>query len=124
MVAQLGEIVFELLKSPSEISEVRKWEWAEHRGMDVKPRLQKMGQGLTEISMNIKLSVFLGFDPQAMIDKLSEEADKETSVPFILGNGRIIGEFVITEIQINWKRTDNYGNLVTAELSVKLKEYN
>ena len=124
MWAQLGTVRFELLETPESVRQRDKWDYVEHKVLDEKSHLQKMGKSLQELTLKIKLSTSFGTDPQKLLSIIYENAEKEEPPPFILGDGTIIGKYVIEEITKEWKRTDNKGRLLSVELEIKLKEWN
>ena len=124
MWAQLGTVRFELLETPESVRQRDKWDYVEHKVLDEKSHLQKMGKSLQELTLKIKLSTSFGTDPQKLLSIIYENAEKEEPLPFILGDGTIIGKYVIEEITKEWKRTDNKGKLLSVELEIKLKEWN
>jgi phage protein U len=124
MWAQLGTIRFELLETPESVRQRDKWDYVEHKVLDEKSHLQKMGKSLQELTLKIKLSTSFGTDPKEMLSIIYENAKKEEPLPFILGDGTIVGKYVIEEITKEWKRTDNKGRLLSVELEIKLKEWN
>ena len=124
MWAQLGTVRFELLETPESVRQRDKWDYVEHKVLDEKSHLQKMGKSLQELTLKIKLSTSFGTDPKEMLSIIYENAKKEEPLPFILGDGTIIGKYVIEEITKEWKRTDNKGKLLSVELEIKLKEWN
>ena len=124
MWAQLGTVRFELLETPESVKQRDKWDYVEHKVLDEKSHLQKMGKSLQELTLKIKLSTAFGTDPQKLLSTIYENAEKEKPLPLILGDGTIVGKFVIEEIAKEWKRTDNKGRLLSVELEVKLKEWN
>ena len=124
MWAQLGTVRFELLETPESVRQRDKWDYVEHKVLDEKSHLQKMGKSLQELTLKIKLSTSFGTDPKEMLSSIYENAKKEEPLPFILGDGTIIGKYVIEEITKEWKRTDNKGRLLSVELEIKLKEWN
>jgi len=124
MWAQLGSVRFELLETPESVRQRDKWDYVEHKVLDEKSHLQRMGKSLQELTLKIKLSTAFGTDPQKLLSAIYENAEKEEPLPFILGDGTIVGKFVIEEIAKEWKRTDNKGRLLSVELEVKLKEWN
>ena len=124
MWAQLGTIRFELLETPESVRQRDKWDYVERKVLDEKSHLQKMGKSLQELTLKIKLSTSFGTDPKEMLSIIYENAKKEEPLPFILGDGTIVGKYVIEEITKEWKRTDNKGKLLSVELEIKLKEWN
>ena len=124
MWAQLGTVRFELLETPESVRQRDKWDYVEHKVLDEKSHLQKMGKSLQELTLKIKLSTAFGSDPQKLLSVIYENAEKEEPLPFILGDGTVIGKYVIEEIVKEWKRTDNKGRLLSVELEIRLKEWN
>ena len=124
MWAQLGKIVFELLETPEALTQRDKWDYVEHKVLDEKSHLQKMGKSLQELTLKIKLSTAFGTDPEKMLSTIYKNAEKDEPLSFILGDGTVIGKYVIEEITKEWKRTDNKGRLLAVELEIKLKEWN
>ena len=124
MWAQLGKIVFELLETPEALTQRDKWDYVEHKVLDEKSHLQKMGKSLQELTLKIKLSTAFGTDPEKMLSAIYENAEKDKPLSFILGDGTVIGKYVIEEITKEWERTDNQGRLLAVELEIKLKEWN
>jgi len=124
MWAQLGTVRFELLETPENVRQRDKWDYVEHKVLDEKSHLQKMGKSLQELTLKIRFSTTFGTDPQKILDYLYENAEAEEPLLFILGDGSFIGKYVIEEITKEWKRTDNRGRLLDVELEIKLKEWN
>jgi phage protein U len=123
MRAQLGTVRFELLETPEAVRERYKWDYVEHKVLDEKSHLQKMGSSLRELTLKIKLSATFGVNPSRLLSALYESAESEEPLPFIMGDGTIVGKFVIEEITKEWKQTDAKGRLLSVELEVKLKEW-
>lgn len=124
MWAQLGSIRFELLETPEGVRQRDKWDYVEHKVLDEKSHLQKMGKSLQELTLKIRLSTAFGTDPQKLLSAIYENAESEEPLSFILGDGSLVGKFVIEEVTKEWKRTDNRGRLLDVELEIKLKEWN
>ena len=124
MWAQLGSIRFELLETPESVRQRAKWNYVEHKVLDEKSHLQKMGKSLQELTLRIRLSTAFGTDPQNLLSAIYENAESEEPLLFILGDGSLVGKFVIEEVTKEWKRTDNRGRLLDVELEIKLKEWN
>jgi len=124
MWAQLGNIRFELLETPESVRQRDKWNYVELKVLDEKSHLQKMGKSLQELTLKIRLSTAFGVDPQKLLSAIYENAEREEPLPFILGDGSLVGKCVIEEITKEWKRTDNRGRLLDVELEIKLKEWN
>lgn len=121
MYAQLGNIRFEGLKGFSNFSHERGVNYAQHELINGKPRLQAVGDNLDSISFGMYLhSEFT--DPEADIETLRLAMQNREVLPLILGNGRILGFFVIPNFsQVN-SFTDPKGNLIEVTLSIELLE--
>jgi len=121
MYAQLGNIRFEGLKGFSNFSHERGVNYAQHELINGKPRLQAVGDNLDSISFGMYLhSEFT--NPEADIEALRLSMQNREILPLILGNGRVLGFFVIPNFsQVN-SFTDPLGNLIEVTLSVELLE--
>ena len=121
MYAQLGNIRFEGLKGFSSFSHERGVNYAQHELINGKPRLQAVGDNLDTISFGMYLhSEFTNLE--ADIETLRLAMQNREVLPLLLGNGRILGFFVIPNFsQIN-SFTDPLGNLIEVTLSVELLE--
>lgn len=121
MYAQLGNIRFEGLKGFSDFSHERGVNYAQHELINGKPRLQAVGDNLDSISFGMYLhSEFT--NPEADIESLRLAMQNREILPLLLGNGRVLGFFVIPNFsQIN-SFTDPKGNLIEVTLSVELLE--
>jgi len=121
MYAQLGNIRFEGLKGFSSFSHERGVNYAQHDRINGKPRLQAVGDILDTISFEMYLhSEFT--NPEADIETLRLSMQNREILPLILGNGRVLGFFVIPNFsQVN-SFTDPKGNLIEATVSVELLE--
>lgn len=123
MFGQLGSILFERLKEPVSFSQEKSWAWEEHQIAGEKSKLQHTGIPLDTITLEVRFHVSF-CTPEEEYQKLIEEANKLEPLPFITGEGDIIGKFVITNISREIKRTGIDGELVAVECEIKLKEYN
>lgn len=121
MYAQLGNIRFEGLKGFSNFSHERSVNYAQHELINGKPRLQAVGDNLDSISFGMYLhSEFT--NPELDIETLRLSMQNREVLPLILGNGRVLGFFVIPNFsQVN-SFTDPNGNLIEVTLSIELLE--
>ena len=122
MYAQLGNVRFNLITSFNGFDEAKSYTFAEHQRIENKPRLQYTGESLE--ALNIKLNFHSGFcNPETEISKLKTLANTHQPQPFILGNGKYIGTYVIQEISSTLEQSDKQGNIISITLSIKLKEW-
>lgn len=121
MYAQLGNIKFEGLKGFVSLEESFGVNYAQHELIKNKPRLERTGDVLDTISFDMVLhSTFT--DPEADIDVLRTAMKNGEILPLILGNGKVVGNFVIPNFTKSTSFTDASGNLISVTLSVELLE--
>lgn len=121
MYAILGTVQFEGLKSFSEFIEIRKANYAEHALIAGRPKLQRVGTNLAEISIGIRLHS--GFcDPEAEIAALNGYVESGEVLPLVLGNGRVLGNFVLVDTNTKYTKALPNGDIITAEIQLNLKE--
>jgi len=121
MYAQLGKIIFEGPKGFTSLEETFAVTYAQHSRINRKPRLQATGDELDQISFEMYLhSEFT--DPEADIEAIRVYMQDREILPLILGNGRVVGNFVITTFTKTTAFTDPSGNIIEATLSVDLLE--
>lgn len=121
MYAQLGNIRFEGQKGFSSFSHERGVNFVQHERINGKPRLQHVGDNLDTISFEMYLhSEFT--NPEEDIESLELAMDNKEVLTLLLGNGKVVGDFVIPTIsQVN-SFTDPVGNLISVTLSISLLE--
>lgn len=122
MLAQLGSVVFELLRAPLKFEKRKTVEFAEHRIVNRKTRLQYTGTNTDEVTLTVRFhSMFC--DPAREMQELEKIAEAAEPVVFVLGTGEILGDFVITEITETVTQTDRVGYPISIEAEIKLREY-
>jgi len=122
MYAQLGNVRFDLITYFNGFDEAKSYTFAEHQRIENKPRLQYTGESLEEL--NIKLNFHSSFcNPETEIEKLKALADTHQPQPFILGNGKYIGTYIIENIASNLEQSDKQGNIISIQTQIKLREW-
>lgn len=122
MFAQLGTHVFKGLKAPGSWSETHGIKVGRIPHVNTKDALQKTGDELTEISLTVRFeSVFC--EPAGEVAALKKSMTVGEVLPFISGQGDIIGNFIITAVDVTNEAYTPAGILETATVSVKLLEY-
>jgi phage protein U len=120
--AALGSVSFEVIASPTQMETTDAWHYAEFKLVEAKPTLQWIGDELRKISFTLVLHQAYA-DPVNDFAALSAMAEQHQPVPFVLGNGTNIGNFVIKEI----KRTDDWmsdqGDPIKLTADVQLLEW-
>ncbi len=97
---------------------------ANHEIIGEKSITEYLGPGLQEISFNIKLNAQWGVNPLKEIERLIDYCESGTVLTFTMG-GKRVGRYkwLIESVDSNAKYYDNTGNILSADASVKLKEY-
>ncbi len=114
MIGSLGNYVFEVLNTPYELNEKATYSYTVIETPE--RQLARTGTELREVRLSIKLVRNAGVDPEAELERLKEEALKETPLKLIIGN-KVLGNFVITEIERLQK------NINALIVNLTLKEY-
>lgn len=121
MYAQLGNIRFEGLKGFSSFEESFGVNYAQHERIKGKPRLEFVGDVLDTISFDMYLHVQFS-DVESDIEEIRKAMINREILPLILGNGKLVGNFVIPSFTKSTSFTDNSGNLIEVTLSIELLE--
>lgn len=122
MFALLGDIQFDLITYFDGFESQFGVDYAEHALIDGKPRLQRVGDKLDEI--RIQLSFHIQFcDPEQELLKLRTALSAHQAMALVLGNGDYKGWFVLTDVQATSKQTDKAGTLIALDASITLREF-
>ncbi|HIF5511880.1 TPA: phage tail protein [Pasteurella multocida] len=121
MYFMLGNVVFEPVDL-TDFNESHSAEFAEHAVLKGKPRLQAMGEKLTELSFAIRLHHKIGGVEKRYQALLSAQT-KQEAMPLIIGRGKYKGNFVITDISSATLFTDKFGNALAREMNISLREF-
>lgn len=122
MWAVLGDIEFELRNQPSRQDDRATADYAQHALIQGKPRLEWVGDGLDELTLELTLHALLA-DPEAQIRRLKTALRAHAPLPYVLGSGDYRGVYLLTEVGTATRRTDALGRLISATVSVSLLEY-
>lgn len=122
MYATLGNIEFNLHTSPTTESDSLEISWVSHELINQPGKLQPTGRGLVERELEIFLhQSFCKVEEQ--IKKLTDAALNYDVMALVMGNGKLVGDYVITTISKTTSQTDELGNIIAANLTLTLKEY-
>lgn len=122
MYAQLGDIKFEGLRGFNKFQRTRETVYAQVPMVNSKPRIQKTGQKLDEIDLGIMLhSEFCV--PENELEKFDKARKKGEILTLMLGNGAVVGGFLVVSLSENIRKTDKIGNVIFLELDIKLIEH-
>ena len=129
-LGSFGTVVFEV-GADGVAPKVRTWNqfkrkgearFARHEVLQGKPKSEFQGAGLEEIDLQVRLDVAHGLIPIDEINVLREIRDEgEEQLLIVAGNP--LGKFVLSSIDEEWLVADNVGNLLKANLSLKLTEF-
>lgn len=121
MYFMLGSVAFEPVDL-TDFNETHAADFAEHAVLKGKPRLQAMGEKLTELNFAIRLHHTLG-GVERRYQELLGAKSKQAALPLIIGRGKYKGNFVITDISSVTLFTDKFGNALCREMNINLREF-
>ncbi len=122
MYAQLGDVAFDLPTYLDGYGGKRTYEYAEHKVIEGKPKLQWTGDGLEELTLDVVLHASY-CNPEDQLNTLRDAAASHKAQPLVLGSGVYRGRYVITDIAETTRHTDPQGRAIHLETKVTLKEY-
>lgn len=97
--------------------------WTNHDRILGKPKSEFLGADLRTISFTMHLDACLGVKPRAMLDLLERMVEHGRSMPLVIGNKRVGKNcWKILEISEAWNVIMNKGELVQADVDVKMEE--
>ena len=120
MYFMLGNLAFEPANL-TDFSETHSADFAEHAVLKGKPKLQAMGEKLTDLSFAIRLHHKIGGVESRYQSLLSAKA-KQDALALMWGS-KYKGNFVITDISSTTLFTDGKGNALAREMNISLKEF-
>lgn len=121
MFAQIGSIPFKGLRGFTQFSDSRSTNLAEHGRIEGKPRLQRVGSNLHELSIGILLHASFT-NPEDDFSRLDEAREISEIMPLILANGVYVGDYVIETIDRDVLQTDALSNIISMSVNLSLKE--
>ena len=120
MYFMLGNIAFEPVNL-TDFSETHSADFAEHAVLKGKPRLQAMGEKLSELSFAIRLHHKIG-GVESRYQALLAAKAKQDALALMWGS-KYKGNFVITDISSTTLFTDGKGNALAREMTISLREF-
>jgi phage protein U len=97
MFALLGEISFQVVGSPEIFESSRRFDYAEHRVVEDRPRLQWLAAELESITLAMLFHASFT-DPAAQLAALLAAAEDHQARALVLGNGVFRGFFVVESV--------------------------
>jgi phage protein U len=122
MFAIFGEIVFEVLTSPNGFESSRTWDYAEHRVVEDRPKLQWISNALESLELDFRFHISFT-DPAIQLDALAAAADDHNARPLVFGNGQHRGYFVVTGIRTTSRQMSADGRLIATTVRTRLREW-
>ena len=120
MWGKLGEVIFQLLKTPETLNRSSRAKYARISIFGEKEKLHFTGLEPEQIEMSIKFHHSF-CNPAAEVEKLREYLERGESYVLIIGD-YIKGKFVIEELREESGRTDKHGNPLQILVNLILKE--
>jgi phage protein U len=122
MFALLGDILFQVVNSPDSIESLMRWDYAEHRVIESSPVLQWVGDDLERLDLGMLLHKSVS-DPLTSLTLLRTAADTHIALPLVLGNGQVVGIYVIISMTVKMEQLSAVGDLIATEVRLRLKEW-
>lgn len=120
MYFMLGNIAFEPVNL-TDFNETHSADFAEHAVLKGKPKLQAMGEKLTDLSFAIRLHHKIGGVESRYQALLAAKAKQEALA--LMWGSKYKGNFVITDISSTTLFTDGKGNALAREMNISLREF-
>ncbi|HEY1851576.1 MAG TPA: phage tail protein [Candidatus Binataceae bacterium] len=122
MFGVFGEIVFDLLGSPEGFQSTLSWDYAEHRVVEDRPKLQWIADGLETIELDFHFHASFT-NPSSQVEALIAAANDHNARPLIFGNGSHRGYFVVTSLRTSSQVMAADGSLISITVRAVLKEW-
>jgi phage protein U len=122
MFAVFGEILFQVLTSPNGFESARSWDYAEHRVVEDRPKLQWIANALETLELDFHFHASFT-DPTAQLEALTAAADDHNARPLVFGNGTHRGYFIVLGIRTTSTQMSSDGLLIALTTRVSLKEW-
>lgn len=122
MFAVLGDFRFELLRAPEMADLTTEHEYATHKVIEGKPKVQWVGDELHKRTWDIRLHrVFC--DPDAVMRAIRAAAAEHKAYPLSLGSGEYLGRYTINSIHEVTNVADDIGATVAQTATLALQEW-
>lgn len=121
MLAQLGDIKFTSVISPTSQDRSTAAVYAEHALIDGKPRLQRLGDALDKITMVMKFHTSF-CDPEEKISQLKNHLLAGDTLEYINGAGDLLGDFLVVSMKETPVQLADSGRYIEVDVEVQLIE--
>mgnify|MGYP003815554321 CR=1 FL=1 len=109
------------------MSEKNTYTYAHHPVIRGKTKIQYTGQDPRQIEIKIKLHAsFCNIEEQLLLlegSALLTSSNFIKALPFFLGNGKFLGNYVITSMSKDYQRSFPNGKIMEIDLTLTLEEY-
>lgn len=128
IVGSLGDIVFsvssKMVETLNNLKYTKSANYTGHQRHNGDEMLEYTGRNAAEVSFSITLSYALGVKVEEELKKIDNYTKYGKILKFVLGK-QIIGSYrwVIAKYTVTYKQFDKYGEIVTTDVSLSLKEY-
>ncbi len=122
MFALLGEIPFAVIGSPEALESRRRFEYAEQRVIEDRPRLQWVGDGLEALALAMLFHASFT-DPAAQYAALLAAAQDHQARPLVFGNGVFRGFFVVEAVDSSDVQLAADASPLAVRVRVRLREW-
>jgi phage protein U len=120
--AIFGDIPFEVTGSPEKLVMARRYDYAEHRVIEDRPRLQWIADALETVRLELLLHHSLA-SPALNLALLQQAASSHAAMPLVFGNGDFRGYFVIAEIETLSRQLSGSGAPLAIAVRLTLREW-
>jgi phage protein U len=117
----LGDVALDAL-CVSSFDTSRSWNWVSHETIADLPPLQRVGKKPRQPKIGVRIHPLLGASTSLVLAQLEALGEKGEPVPLQLGNGFLLGWFVIEQIDQPWDWATANGTPISMVLQVQLRE--
>jgi phage protein U len=93
-----------------------------HQPLGQAPVTERLGPGLSTIQMQIRLDRQMGIDPEAELTTLQEAQSGGDVLELMVGD-KPIGDYVITQLEEQWREVISDGTRLVLGVALTLEEY-
>lgn len=128
LVGCLGDVAFEVsseyIATPSDIKLSHSAKYATHDRHLMPELVEYSGMQASKLSFEIRISAYLGANPETMMYRLEKHMRNGDALTFVLG-GKVYGtnRWVIESIDEKPDVYDGYGNIISTVAAISLLEY-
>lgn len=97
--------------------------WNQQNRIGQKPVTSFGGAALQALSLTITLDASLGVRPREVLEQLERIVESGEVHDLVIGQRKIGGKFSLISVTENWKTILSQGELLRAEVTIKLQEY-